>query len=381
MPEAGRKLRILGLEPYDGGSHRAFWAPLARLSQHEFTLLTLPARKWKWRMRGAAMWFAKEVAAATSDGFDLILTNDMLSVADLRALLPPEVARCPIICYFHENQLTYPLSEHDWRDYQFGFTNITSCLAADAVWFNSNYHMHAFLTTADQLLRKMPDFVPEGIMDRIREKSIVLRPLVESPPADAYQDRDDGPPVILWNHRWEYDKNPEPFFEALFQLDAAGVPFRLALLGEHFREIPQSFQSGLKQLESRIVSRGYAKSRDEYWRRLCTGDIVVSTAIQENFGIATAEAILAGCRPLLPNRLAYPELIPAQLRSDCLYETDSDLAQRLRDTIAERLPWLLQQELKTHVGAACSAESCIHIYDNSLEIIVAGAKPPADRHL
>ena len=35
---------------------------------------------------------------------------------------------------------------------------------------------------------------------------------------------DDGAPIILWNHRWEYDKNPEEFFAALDRLERTGAP-------------------------------------------------------------------------------------------------------------------------------------------------------------
>ena len=50
--------RILLLSPYHGGSHRAFAEGLAAASRHELTILSLPARFWKWRMRGAALLLA-----------------------------------------------------------------------------------------------------------------------------------------------------------------------------------------------------------------------------------------------------------------------------------------------------------------------------------
>ena len=44
---------------------------------------------------------------------------------------------------------------------------------------------------------------------------------------------------------------------------------------------------------------------------LCTGcDWVLSTARHEFVGMAVTEALVAGCLPWLPSRLAYPELVP-----------------------------------------------------------------------
>jgi len=249
------RLNILALEPYYGGSHRAFIDTLIRHSDHRIRLLRLPARKWKWRMRGAAIWFAEQLGKTPPEVVDLIFTNDMLSVADLRALMPAALRRCPIVCYFHENQLTYPLAKEDERDYHFGFTNITSCLASDEVWFNSSSHREAFVAAVQDLLHKMPDYVPEDVVGRIKKRSCVCWPLVEPPPPDC-TDRArvaDGPPTILWNHRWEYDKNPEPFFRTLFRLDAAGVDFKLVLLGESFRRIPTVFAQAWGLLARRIT--------------------------------------------------------------------------------------------------------------------------------
>lgn len=52
-------MRVLALEPYYGGSHRAFVDGWASRSRHDWTVLTLPAHHWKWRMRGAAVTMAR----------------------------------------------------------------------------------------------------------------------------------------------------------------------------------------------------------------------------------------------------------------------------------------------------------------------------------
>ena len=47
----------------------------------------------------------------------------------------------------------------------------------------------------------------------------------------------------------------------------------------------------------------------KYLKILSEADIIVSTAIHEFFGISVVEAIAAGAYPLLPKRLAYPEVL------------------------------------------------------------------------
>ncbi|MFQ5461818.1 MAG: DUF3524 domain-containing protein [Phycisphaerae bacterium] len=331
---AAGRLNVVILEPYYGGSHAAFADALVRRSRHHCTVCHLPARKWKWRMRGAALWFGRDAGGWYSHAAelpDVILANDMLSVADLRALLPPPLRSTPIVCYFHENQLTYPLADNDWRDYQYGMTNIISCLAGDQVWFNSEFHRKSFLEAAEALLRKMPDFVPTGITEAIREKSSVYYPPVEQvvprPPVEPH--RADRPLRILWCHRWEYDKNPEAFFDAMIALAQRDVAFEVVCTGEQFRTAPAAFADVRSRLGERITHFGYIENHTEYMRQIATCDLVVSTARQENFGIAVVEAMLAGCQPLLPDRLAYPELISKELHGVCLYPNDADLTDRL----------------------------------------------------
>ena len=54
-------MRVLGLEAYYGGSHKAFLDRWCAVSRHEWTVLDLPPNKWKWRMRHAAVTFAEKV--------------------------------------------------------------------------------------------------------------------------------------------------------------------------------------------------------------------------------------------------------------------------------------------------------------------------------
>ncbi|MDP3631476.1 MAG: DUF3524 domain-containing protein, partial [Actinomycetota bacterium] len=132
-------MRILVLEPYYGGSHRAVLDALLPVLGMEHDLLTLPPRKWKWRMRGAAITMAEEVRARYEAGarWDLIFASTFLNLAEFKGLAGAAVAGVPAIVYFHENQLVYPVRHTAEWDLQFPLTNITSALAADRCLFNT----------------------------------------------------------------------------------------------------------------------------------------------------------------------------------------------------------------------------------------------------
>lgn len=303
--------RVLFLEPFYGGSHREFADGRVAHSRHRIDLLTLPARFWKWRMRGAALHFARRVADPGAYG-GLVVT-DLMSLSDLRALWGR--ASPPALVYVHENQLSYPLPEGESMDYQFGFTDITTALAADRVLFNSRFQHDAFFERLPGFIDMMPEHRPRWVVEAIRLKSAVLHPgcrFPAGPPPCARRDPAESP-LIVWNHRWEFDKRPEEFFAALDAVAARGRSFRLALMGESFQAVPREFLAARERYGDRIVRYGFVEDRAEYLGWLGRGGIVISTAEQENFGMAVVEAVRHGCFPLLPARLSYPEILAASM--------------------------------------------------------------------
>jgi len=60
--------RLLMIEPYWGGSHRAFLQGLRRELGMTCTLLTLPPRKWKMRMQLAALWVCDKIISLAAEG-------------------------------------------------------------------------------------------------------------------------------------------------------------------------------------------------------------------------------------------------------------------------------------------------------------------------
>ena len=359
------RLKFLFLEPFFGGSHREFARGLVTHSRHKIDLLTLPDRFWKWRMRGAALYFIKKAPSLKS--YDGLLTTGLMSLTDFKALSNNTCP--PTLTYFHETQLTYPLAPGERMDFQFGFTDITTALAADRMLFNSKTHRDAFFAHLPGFLKMMPEYRPLWLVDTIRARADVLYPgcrfpAGELPGADSPRGR---PPLIIWNHRWEFDKSPDQFFEALDAVMANGAAFRLALLGENFQAVPKAFERARERYSERIVQYGYVQSRKEYIQWLQRGAIVISTARQENFGIAVVEAIRFGCVPLLPDRLAYPEIIPQQFHSAVLYENTGDLVQKLTHLISHYSEYQeLRGQLSNHM-AQFAWQNLIDRYDAELE--------------
>jgi glycosyltransferase involved in cell wall biosynthesis len=142
---------------------------------------------------------------------------------------------------------------------------------------------------------------------------------VELPPEDTrvlHNSDNSGrstPTTIVWPHRWEHDKGPDRLLE-LAREHTTKLNLRWIILGEQFSEIPESLKIFKDEFQDRIDHIGYVESKGEYWKWLAKADWVLSTADHEFFGIAVVEALFAGCLPWLPEKLSYPELLPACAR-------------------------------------------------------------------
>ncbi|KAF0207540.1 MAG: hypothetical protein FD171_1599 [Actinobacteria bacterium] len=326
-------MRILVLEPYYGGSHRAVLDALLPVLGMEHDLLTLPPRKWKWRMRGAAITMAEEVRARYEAGarWDLIFASTFLNLAEFKGLAGAAVAGVPAIVYFHENQLVYPVRHTAEWDLQFPLTNITSALAADRCLFNTRWNLEQFCEEIPGFLKQFPDHHPLGVAERIAAKSQVLAPPFDAAPFEVTPTRGTRPRIV-WPHRWEHDKDPEAFFAAVSVLAEEGLDFEVAVAGQSFRETEAGMARAAAVLGDRLVHLGEPEGRGAYAALLASADIAVSTATNEFFGLAMIEACYAGCYPLVPDRLAYPEIYPQEYR----YQGHDGLVARLRVLVLER---------------------------------------------
>ena len=330
-------MNIIFLCPYATYSHLNWIKSYRTFSTHNILYYSLPGRHWKWRMHGAAITLARQIQHHP-EKIDLVVANDMLDMPTFMALTERKLKNIPMVTFFHENQITYPWAPGDkdvsrGRDLHYGFKNITSALTADKVYFNSIFHMNDFLKGADKLLKMMPDFQENQIIDQIKEKSKVLYMGIDfSLKINRPVDRSNGP-VILWNHRWEYDKNPEEFFQALFKINEKNIPFKLCVMGKKSNTFPEIFNEAESKLKNNIIQFGKVDSRDKYisWLNKC--DIMPITSNHDFFGVSCLEGCVGGAIPLLPKRLAFLEHFPNELRDEIYYDDFNDLVFKLENLL------------------------------------------------
>ena len=288
-------------------------------------------------MQGAALTLARRIAAdvIANGPPDVVLVSDMVHVPALIGFARDQLAGAAVAVYFHENQLTYPWPEHETPDLTYGLANWLSAAVADLVLFNSEFHRGAFLDALPRLLRGFPDQSHTREIEAVAARSEVLPVGIDDALVDAPRRPDPtGTPLVLWNQRWEYDKDPNRFFAAMYRLAEDGVAFRVAVAGENFRNHPVEFDEGIRRLAERVVHAGWLE-RAAYVELLSAADVVVSTAKHEFFGVGMVEAIAAGALPVAPKALSYPEIVPRGRHDDCLYADDAGLDRHLRRALTD----------------------------------------------
>ncbi|GLS26610.1 hypothetical protein GCM10007877_23260 [Marinibactrum halimedae] len=281
-------------------------------------------------MRGNSLTWGFSDDERLRDQYDLVIATSMVDVSALKGFRP-NLATCPWLVYFHENQFDYPDSQHQKGLLEIQLTSIYTALATDKIAFNSPYNQTTFLRGAQALLNQMPDGVPTHVLDAIKEKSAVLpvpledtlwKPLstelntAEKSEGENRLAKNSDAVTVVWNHRWEYDKSPDRllnFVNALAKCsDRPAVRFHI--IGQQFRKVPPVFDTLHQRLgELGWLGRwGFIEDVHEYRSLLAHSDAVLSTALHDFQGLSVLEACALGCSPLLPDRLAYPYFVGAE---------------------------------------------------------------------
>uniref|UniRef100_A0A3Q2CKM3 tRNA-queuosine alpha-mannosyltransferase n=1 Tax=Cyprinodon variegatus TaxID=28743 RepID=A0A3Q2CKM3_CYPVA len=235
------------------------------------SVFTLPAKKWHWRARTAALYFSQTIPACST--YRVLFSSSVLNLCELVALRP-DLARLKKILYFHENQLVYPVRKDQERDFQYGYNQVLSCLVSDVVAFNSRFNMESFLSSIRSFMKKIPDHRPKDLDRLIRPKCVVLSYPVQFPDI----------------RRW------------------ASAVHRSAWFGE----VPDQSPSDPRSAPT-------AGQDPE-----CLDQVKPLHIVWPHRWL---EAVHCGCFPLCPKALVYPEIFPDQY----LYSTPEQLCKRLQE--------------------------------------------------
>lgn len=326
-------MKIILLSAYGARSHRCWRGALVKgIPQVEWTCLSLPPRYFAWRVRGNPLSWFDQLSTIDLKGFDAVLATSMVDSAVVRGLFP-ELALKPWTVYFHENQFEYPGTDRQVNITEAQLTSVYSALAADQVVFNTNYNRQSFLAGARTLLAKMPDRRPADCISLIEAKTHVVPVPVQGLDQAILRSKKNSLPELVWNHRWEYDKGPELLLETLQQLDKRNFAMKVHVIGEQFRSQPAAFAAIESLLNNSLCLHkgqwGFLDNAVAYRQLLGTSDIVLSTASHDFQGIAIMEAVALGCLPVVPDRLAYPEIFKDEWR----YGTANEARQAAKKII------------------------------------------------
>ncbi|XP_039194176.1 glycosyltransferase-like domain-containing protein 1 isoform X4 [Crotalus tigris] len=317
-------MSVLLIEAFYGGSHKQLM-DLLQEEIGECVLFTLPAKKWHWRARTAAVYFMQNVPASAD--YRILFASSVLNLTELVALRP-DLGKLKKILYFHENQLTYPVQKCQERDFQYGYNQILSCLVADLVVFNSIYNMESFLTSIGKFMKLIPDHRPRHLEKLIRPKCQVLYFPIKFPDVSRF---------IL--------KNTLP--HTAEALDAKGIGATSLLFEMPFQEQKREAANiinvhNLDQTPGhQKVESGFCCSWPEKQHLCQEEESEHATPLDHSLGSLKhqqrplhivwphrwIEAVHCGCYPLCPNSLVYPEIFPAEY----LYSTPEQLIKRLQN--------------------------------------------------
>jgi len=332
--------RILLVEPFHGGSHGAWAEGLVAHSRHDVVAVSHPGAFWRWRMRGAALTLALAAGEAIREHGppDVVLVSGMVDLARWLGFTRRFLGDPAVVLYLHENQLVYPLSPNQKADDEFSLGNWMSMAAADEVWCNSSFQLDGLLGALPVLLERAPDQPHTGFLSAVANRCHVVPVGVDlvDVPVRAGDVGTPGVPLVLWNQRWDHDKNPSAVFNALGSLADEGVAFSVAVVGQNERVDPREFSAARERLGDRVVQFGFVE-REGYVDLLGRADVVVSAAHHEFFGIAVVEAMAAGCVPVLPDSQSYPGLVGGW--ADVALYPEGGLTDRLREVLLDLSTW------------------------------------------
>jgi glycosyltransferase involved in cell wall biosynthesis len=325
-----QSVNILLVSPFHGSSSHAAWANGFKThSRHSVSIVELADQAWAWRLKGGSVPLWQELRHWNKPT-DLIMATSLTCLASLHGLLRRSpLAGLPTVYYMHENQLTYPIRPGGKRDSQLVLRQFHAQLAADEIWFNSAYNKDSWFRKLPGFLANFKDHHGLELLSELEERSKVV-PLGLCLGDTPLPSGDRKRPILLWNQRWAWEKGVDRLV-SLIKKFGPQADFDVVLLG------PSSQDAVRLELEDflgpRLLHSGWC-SRDSYLDWVGKASVTVSVARHEFFGISLLEAASRGLMLFVPNGLAYPEVLPAELHSTCLYSSTKDLYRRLKGFLA-----------------------------------------------
>ena len=312
-----RQLDILALEPFFGGVRRATLETLIRHSRHRWTLLKLPPRRIERRLAAAANWFSEQLTRHWVGRMDLLFTSEAMNLASLLRLVP-QLADCPTIVYFHDNQLP-DLSDAATESSPLDQVNLNTAQAANEIWFNSTFHKQLFYGLAATVVDRYPELSTHNPLPELRTKTRLMAPPIDTGIVNDLRAAEEiarQPQTIFLETR---DADLILLNEVLDRLLTMEVPLKLMTVGP------------VDAIDGRI-DRTTISEYDEAGqiRAMLQSSVVLSAKPAAPSDYQVIRALAAGCRPILPRQGVYKEIIPEKLHTSCLYTLDAeDLTDRL----------------------------------------------------
>ncbi|XP_065527344.1 tRNA-queuosine alpha-mannosyltransferase isoform X8 [Lathamus discolor] len=333
---------VLLIEAFYGGSHKQLMDLLQEELQEDCVLCTLPAKKWHWRARTAALYFMQTVPM--SPNYRILFASSVLNLAELTALRP-DLGKLKKVLYFHENQLVYPVQKCQERDFQYGYNQILSCLVADVVVFNSAFNMESFLTSIGKFMKLIPDHRPKDLEEIIRPKCQVLYFPVRFPDVSRFMPEHK---LAHFEKVTGIKRNGDAYqtvglpgqqkCRALMKTSDAASKSGLCeaqprLHTTQHEGLPSSLIAVARLNESEASeSTNPCQEEDKQHLTFNLSNILSEQDYQQRplhivWPHRWVEAVYCGCYPLCPKALVYPEIFPAEY----LYSTPEQLFKRLQN--------------------------------------------------
>lgn len=121
--------------------------------------------------------------------------------------------------------------------------------------------------------------------------------------------------IIIHSNRWDKEKRPDVFVEAMCCLWGMRQDFRVFIT---------TSRSGFKSNDPALLHilddvpfpyEIIVGPKAAYYKTLAWAKVFVSTTIEENFGYNLVEAMASGVTPVVPNKFSHPKIIGAFPRS------------------------------------------------------------------